>query len=513
MTAERAQRIHESFDRWLEADPDRRILLLPTRSLTFAELDRMVERAVAELLSLGVKEADRVLIVAENCPEHVALLLACSRLGLWSCGVNARMSPGEISSLYEKADACVAYFTTGVSAAAREHALTFGAVPSALEGLERSTVRGSATTDPGPDSVNVAAIIFTSGTTGQPKGVLVTHAGLLQFAKVSARARQLNPQDRVFACLPMTHIFGLGTILTTSLCEGVPLVMRSGFSPADALQALAHEGVTNLLGPPTLFSRLLAFMDSEKIAGPVAPQLRYLYTGAGPLDLGLKRKVEGRFGLTLHHGYGLSEYAGSLHVTSLDAPRHDTSPGQVVDGAELRIVDPEGNELPTGDRGEIWIRGIGLTPGYFRDQAATSQAMRPAGWYATGDLGYLDQDGALFVVGRLKEMIVRSGFKVYPAEVEAVLNAFPGIQLSAVVGVPEADGNEEVRAFVECRPGMHIDEAELQAYLRHHLAPYKRPSRVVQVAIMPMTSSGKILKRELVTTQNQGGSAPTKQQR
>jgi acyl-CoA synthetase (AMP-forming)/AMP-acid ligase II len=240
-------------------------------------------------------------------------------------------------------------------------------------------------------------------------------------------------------------------------------------------------------------------MEQIGVKHPPAPKLRYVYTGAGPLDLALKQRVEAAFGKPLHHGYGLSEYAGSVHLTRLGEWRKDTSAGYVVDGAELRIVDPQtGRELPTGERGEIWMRGVGLMPGYFRDPQATAAVMREGGWYASGDLGELHADGALFVVGRLKEMIIRSGFNVYPAEVEAALNAWPAIARSAVVGRAEGDGNESVIAYVELRHGATLDEPALREHLRERLAPYKQPAVIRAIAEFPMTASGKILKRRLL---------------
>jgi len=438
--------------------------------------------------------------VAENCPEHVALLLACSRVGAWSCGVNARMAPGEVAAFAETADARRLYFTSAISSAAARHAERFGATDAAVPGLAHSPVRDGARAETGEIAEQVAAIIFTSGTTGVPKGVTVTHDGLLHFGRVSAQSRQLGPEDRSYAYLPMTHIFGLGTVLMASLQAGASLVMRSQFDPADVLDALAHHRVSQLQGPPTLFSRLLAHMDEHRIAHPEAPALRYVYTGAGPLDMPLKRQVEARFGMPLHHGYGLSEYAGSVHVTPLGQHRGDTSAGTRVEGAELRIVGPDGQELPAGERGEIWLRGRGLMAGYFRDEAATAAVMQPGGWYASGDLGYLDAEGALFVVGRLKEMIIRSGFNVYPGEVEAALHGFAAIRAAAVVGRPERDGNEEVVAFVILKPGHALNFAALDAHLREHLAPYKRPALIKVVESFPMTHSGKVLKRELLAT-------------
>ena len=491
-------RIHQPFDAWLERSPDDIFIHERERELSYAGLGALVERAEAELRDDGVRAGDRVLIVAENCAEHVALIFACSRVGAWSCGVNARMAPGEIAGFIAKADPRTIYFTSAISDAAARHAGQHAARDSAVAGLSRSPVREQAVAETGPEAERIAAIIFTSGTTGTPKGVLVSHDGVLHFGRVSAESRALSPQDRSYAYLPMTHIFGLGTVLMASLHAGAGLVMRSKFSPEDVLDALAHHRVSTLQGPPTLFSRLLAHMDARQVAEPVCPQLRYLYTGAGPLDMALKKQVEARFGKPLHHGYGLSEYAGSVHVTRLNEWRDDTSAGYRLEGAELRIVDADGADVPVGARGEIWMRGRGLMPGYFRDEEATRQVMKPGGWYASGDLGEFAEDGALFVVGRLKEMIIRSGFNVYPGEVEAVLNAWPAIHRSAVVGRREADGNEEVMAYVELRPGQRLDNAALEAYLRDHLAPYKRPSRVQAVEGFPMTQSGKVLKRNLL---------------
>jgi malonyl-CoA/methylmalonyl-CoA synthetase len=495
------QRIHDAFDVWLARDPARPFLHLPDRDVDFATLGRLADALERELRHDGVRRGDRVLVVAENCPEHVALLIACSRVGAWSCGVNARMAPGEVSAFAETADARRVYFTAAVSSAAARHAERFGATEASVPGLARSAIRAEAQAETGDLADRVAAIIFTSGTTGTPKGVMVTHDGLLHFGRVSAESRQLRPDDRAYAYLPMTHIFGLGTVLMASLHAGASLVMRSQFDAADVQDALARHRVTQLQGPPTLFSRLLAHMDGAGIQRPDAPYLRYVYTGAGPLDMPLKRQVEARFGQPLHHGYGLSEYAGSVCVTPLGQHRGDTSAGTRVEGAELRIVGPDGQALRAGERGEIWMRGRGLMAGYFRDDAATAAVMRqPGGWYASGDLGYLDADGALFVIGRLKEMIIRSGFNVYPAEVEAALHGFAAIRAAAVVGRPEGDGNEEVLAFVTLKPGFELNLAALDVYLREHLAPYKRPARIKVVDAFPMTLSGKVIKRELLAT-------------
>lgn len=491
-------RLHHLFERQLQANPERVLLHVPHSTVTMAQLAVLTEALRLELLEAGVRSGDRVMVVAENCAEHVALLLACSQVGAWSCGVNARMAPGEIAAFALKADARCMYFTTGVSLAAANHAQHHHATASAVSGLQRTASRLDAQAQASPLAEQVAAIIFTSGTTGTSKGVMISHAGLLEFARLSAQSRQLGVADRSYAFLPMTHIFGLGTVLAASLFAGASLVMRSQFEPADVVQALAHERVSQLQGPPTFFSRLLAYLDEAGIEQLQAPQLRYVYTGAGALDLSLKRRVEARLGLPLHHGYGLSEYAGSLHVTALGQHRDDTSAGLAFEGAQVQVTGAEGQALAAGQHGELWLRGRGLMNGYFRDPDATAQVMRAGGWYASGDIGYKDESGALFVVGRLKEMIIRSGFNVYPAEVEMVLRDFAAIGEAAVLGQPEDDGNEQILAFVTLKPGQALDRAALQAHLREQLSPYKRPAHIEVVKEFPMTHSGKILKRQLL---------------
>ena len=491
-------RIHHLFDERAAQAPDHPFLFLRDGVMTLGQLAQQVDALEAELREAGVRLGDRVLVAAENCPEHVALVLACSRVGAWACGVNARMTASELAGFAAKADARVLYFTVGVSESARQHAQQYDTRESVLPALRRTLADAQATAQTGDLAERVAAIIFTSGTTGQPKGVMLTHAGLLQFGKVSAQSRQLVPADRSYAYLPMTHIFGLGTVLMASLHAGAGLLMRSHFDAADVFDALAHEGLTQLQGPPAMFTRLLAWLDAQGIDHPAAPDLRYVYTGAAPLDLSVKKAIEARFGHPLHHGYGLSEYAGALTLCRRGEWRDDTSAGYLVEGAELRIMGPDGQDLPAGETGEIWMRGVGLMPGYFRDPEITAQVIKPGGWYASGDLGRQDADGALLVVGRLKEMIIRSGFNVYPGEVEAVFLAWPGVQRAAVAGRKTADGNEDILAFIEPKPGAQIDLDALKAHAHEHLSPYKRPSAVTLVAEMPMTLSGKVLKRELV---------------
>jgi acyl-CoA synthetase (AMP-forming)/AMP-acid ligase II len=498
-------RIHLLFEHRHQLDPNKEFLFTPTRNYTFSEINSLVNQLEKELLDQKIVPGDRILIIAENCPEHIALILACSRVGAWSCGVNARMSKGEISTYLKMADPKLIYFTTGVSAAAKEHAALYQPRASALDALSLSL-----SDTPGlPAESNlvdqIAAIIFTSGTTGSSKGVLVSHLGLTHFGRVSAESRDLGPNDKSYAYLPMTHIFGLGTVLMASLYAGASLILRTQFDPADAYEALANGGLTTLQGPSAMYTRLLDYWEnlSKGKQKPSYPNLRYVYMGASALDYSIKLRVEQFFGFPLNHGYGLSEYAGAVSVTKNHIWRKDTSSGYLVEGGEVIIVDPDGKTLPKGERGELWIRGIGLMPGYFRDPEETKKVMRPNGWLATGDIAYFDEDDALFVVGRLKEMIIRSGFNVYPAEVETILNSYPGILQSAVVGKKEIDGNETIIAFVQLNSEHSLDQDALKKFLKDNLAPYKLPARIIEKDKFPLTFSGKIIKRELLESVSQ----------
>jgi acyl-CoA synthetase (AMP-forming)/AMP-acid ligase II len=490
---------------WAERTPDAPALFDDDQPVSFAALARRIDAATGALRDAGVGPGDRVMIVGENSSVLIAALFGASTLGAWPVVVNARLAPREVDAVRAHCAPRLALFTTAASPEAGIHAGRWHAAEAHAPGLEGLRVaRGpeGAAPEATPDADEVAALIYTSGTTGAPKGVMISHRGLLHFARVSAESRHLAPADRIYAVLPISHIFGLATMLMATLYAGASLYLRTRFDPGDVLHALAERDVSMLQGVPTMYTRILAHVR-ETGARVHAPRLRYVYTGGAPLDLQLKRDVESLFGQPIHHGYGLTEYAGSLFLTRIDAPRADTSSGYIVDGAELRVVDAEGRDAARAQVGELWIRGPGLMLGYYRAPDLTAEVMKPGGWYATGDLGRLDADGALFLVGRTKDLVIHSGFNVYPMEVEAVINTHPAVRLSAVVGRQAADGNEDVVAFVEAKHGAHLDVAALREYLRERLAPYKRPAEIRVLDAIPTTASGKLLKaplREMLKT-------------
>ncbi|UXJ50280.1 class I adenylate-forming enzyme family protein [Pseudomonas citronellolis] len=485
---------------WAECAGTSPALRDPQWQLTYAELWRAIEGAARRLAVEGVARGDRVMLVAENCIPQVVLTFACVVLGAWPVNVNARLSPREIESIRMHCRPRLMAFSSSVSPDAEAHASRQGALPwrgdALFEGFSLIAAVGDVPREDVELANDVAALVYTSGTTGAPKGVMVRHHGLLHFARVSCASRSLGPTDKVYGVLPLPHIFGFATILLTTLYAGACLVLERKFTPERLVETLVGEGITTFQGVPTLFTRVIEHL---KLTGLRMPRtnLRYLYSGGASLDLAVKREVEAVFGLPLHQGYGMTEYAGSMFITRTDAPRGDDSSGYRNEGVEIRLLDDGGNEVGLGQVGSIQIRGPGVMRGYYRNPEGTSEVLSADGWLATGDLGRLDPDGALFIVGRTKDLIIRSGFNVYPVEVESVLNAWPGIQLSAVVGHARSGGDEEVVAFVELQAGRRLVMAELQAYLARELAPYKRPSRVVILHRMPVTFNGKLQKMQL----------------
>lgn len=469
------------------------------RHWTYAELAQAVDDAAALLRKLKVRGGDRVMVVAENCVAQVVLTFACAAVDAWVVHVNGRLSAREVDLIRDHSGARRVFYTAPCSPEAAAHGQRHGA--RAADTPFGQWMVGPLNTRCVPEPVRAdgaaqtAALLYTTGTTGQPKGVMLSHRSLLYIAAVSSRLRGLQPSDRAWGVLPISHVYGLASVMLGTLYAGACLYLCPRFQPALLLQALERDRLTILQGVPGMYARLL-----ETLATPgqrLATQLRFIYAGGSPLTPSLKADVEQLFGLPLHNGYGLTESAPTISQTRLDQPRADTSVGMVIPGVAARIVDADGADVAPGAPGELWVRGPNVMLGYYREPGLSAAAMRPGGWLNTGDIARRDADGALFIAGRTKELIIRSGFNVYPLEVETVLNAHPGVTQSAVVGRSAADGNEEVVAYVELDPRRDVALDELHRHLAGALAPYKRPAEIIAMAALPAAASGKILKNQL----------------
>jgi len=479
--------------------PDAPALIDDGRTIGYRELVATIDRLAALLRRHGVRAGDRVLLASENCAAQVALVFAAATLDAWTVNVNARLSAPELDDIRSHSGARLALYTAAVSPEAAAHALRDGATDCG-DGLMIGPRDEACLPEPaGPEPV--AALVYTTGTTGAPKGVMLSHRSLLFVAAVSSRLRGLAPGDLAWGVLPFSHVYGLTSVMLGTLYAGACLRLAPRFTPEEMLAALRGDdgpALTIVQGVPAMYARLLALPGVAN--GAVAPRLRFAYAGGSPLDPGLKGRVEALLGTALHNGYGLSEAAPTVSQTRLDAPRADTSVGLPIPGVEVRLVDRQGVDLAPDDAdsaGELWVRGPNLMRGYYREPALTAAALRPGGWLNTGDLARRAPDGALSIVGRTRELIIRSGFNVFPLEVETALNSHPRVTQSAVVGRAADDGNEEVVAFVQPAPGAAPSVDELAAWAGERLAPYKRPARIVLMEALPAAASGKVLKHVL----------------
>jgi acyl-CoA synthetase (AMP-forming)/AMP-acid ligase II len=348
-----------------------------------------------------------------------------------------------------------------------------------------------------PSDQQCAALIYTTGTTGAPKGVMLSHRNLLFVAAVSSTLRRVGSDDRVYAVLPISHVFGLASMCLGSLYAGATLRLAARFDAKRAGRVLSEERMTIFQGVPAMHAKLIDHFTPR--GGLNAPSLRFVYSGGSPLDTTLKSAAEAFYGVPLHNGYGMTESSPTVSNTLLDAPARDSSVGPLIPGVEARIV-PLARESESDDTGELWVRGPNVMLGYYRDAVQTAATVTTDGWLKTGDLAHFE-DGNLYIVGRSKELIIRSGFNVHPAEVEQAFNSHPAVLHSAVIG-RSARGNEDVLAFVELRPGCTADEDELAQWVSARLAPYKRPSSIRILGALPVSASGKVLKHRLGTLAN-----------
>jgi long-chain acyl-CoA synthetase len=496
-------RISDVIKPWSERLPEQPALVDPSGTWTYRQLATAVPEAERWLVDSGVRPGDRVLIVCENCRAFVVTLLALAALDAWPVLASARLSAREIDQIRDHCGARRTIYTTSVSAQAREHAKRHSAVAQDVATLG-PVAMGPINNEVEPESIDtelaqrVAALIYTSGTTGLPKGVMLTHRNLLFVAAMSAKIRSLSSDDRVYGVLPMSHAVGLSVVLLGSLLSGSTLYLTPRFDPVAAVGTMERERLTVILGAPGMFS---LFADYAKLRGLKSlkfPALRIISSCAAPLQIALKSQVESLFEIALHNGYGVTECSPNIAQTKVGEYRSDTSVGQVLPGVEVQLVSSDHQPVADGEVGELWVRGPNIMKGYYHAPDETAAAINAEGWFNTRDLARMDS-GYLFIVGRSSELIVRFGENVYPAEVEAVLNAHPAVVRSAVIGrsVEGTRGGEEVVAFVQLAPSSATAESELAEYAAQHLAVYKRPSQILLVPSMPLTSTGKVMKGEL----------------
>ncbi|TWC00667.1 acyl-CoA synthetase (AMP-forming)/AMP-acid ligase II [Bradyrhizobium macuxiense] len=492
-------RIHEVINHHVVATPNHPALIDDTMRLTYRELDQAVDRVAGALQALGIRAGDRMMIVSENSIPLACLLLAASRLDVWSIVVNPRLSPRELDQIRDHSGARRVLLTAEVSQEAAAHAARYEATiqdVGPLRGVAVTSLNLATMAEPveadGADQV--AVLIYTSGTTGTPKGVMLTHRNLLFSARATASFRKMAADDVQYCVLPISHIVGI-SLLTMTLMVGATVRLVAKYDPAALVKAMAEEGITILNGVPATYQRLLEYRRNAGLPKLGRGRLRVISVAGAPLDLDLKNRVEQELGLPLLNGYGITECSPGISGVRPDNPRADHAVGAVMAGIEARLVGRDLKPVAAGEVGELHVRGPNVMRGYYRAPDLTAKAIDPDGWFNTGDLARFEND-VLYIVGRTKEMIIRSGFNVYPAEIEAVLSTHDAVVQCAVVGRP-VEGNEEVVAFVQLIKGSTATVQDLMAHVAPQLTSYKRPTEIILMDALPATSTGKLLKHKL----------------
>lgn len=486
-------RWHHILDRQAETRPDAPALSDTTGAhWSYAELSRAADAFAADLTAEGARPGDRVVILSENCAAAVAALFACSRIGAWAVPVNARQTEPEIARILAHAEPAAVLFTSAVSPDAAAHAARMQAVP--LSGLYGDLHLATPFPSNPESDAKIATLLYTTGTTGTPKGVMLTHANLCFAGPASMAIRDLSMADIIYGVLPITHVFGLSSIVTGGICAGARIRLEPRFDAQRLYRAL-QDGVTVLSAVPQIHAHVMQFAKEQGHDRLGSRTLRYVSSGAAPLDPAWKRRAEAFYGVAVQNGYGMTETTAGICVTRNTPGDPDISTGPPLPGVELWIDQT----VPGGGDGigEVLTRGPQIMKGYFRNAEATAQVLDSDGWMHTGDLGRIDGRGYLHIVGRSKELIIHGGFNVYPPEVEAALNDHPQVIQCAVIG-RRVDGDEQVLAFVQAAEGDLPDEAELRAFAAARLAGYKRPAKIVIATSLPAAPTGKILKHRLI---------------
>ncbi|MEP1126416.1 MAG: AMP-binding protein [Ilumatobacter sp.] len=485
-------------------DPESTALISRGRPTTYGELYGQIERLRGGLSAIGVGDGDRVAVLCSNSRHFVITYFATLGLGAVVVPLNplspARELESEISNVSAKVVVIEKVSTATWSNVDRLAVPSVRTVvscdpSSAPEGAvpigELLAAAPVDLVDVEPD--HLATLIFTSGTAGRPRAAMLTHGNLAANREQSlSSGDHVDASDVLYTVLPLFHIFGLNVAMTMGLSVGATVLLDQRFDPTTAIDMITEYGVTVLPGSPSMWS---AFASFDQLDGSEFSTVRLALSGAARLPIATARLMRDRFGLDIYEGYGLTE-ASPIVTSSTGADVRFGSVGRVLDGVRVRLVNADG-DIPAGDVGEIWVQGPNVFAGYFRDADATDAVLTEDGWLKTGDMATVDDDGFLWLVDRAKDLVIVSGFNVFPAEVEDVLHEHPDVVEAGVIGVPHPHTGEAVKAFVVAVDGSDVDEESLVEFCLDHLARYKCPNKIEFVDELPRNASGKLVRREL----------------
>ncbi|MFD4327839.1 long-chain fatty acid--CoA ligase [Nocardioides sp. NPDC058538] len=487
-------------------EPNRLALIEGDRTFTYGEVHAAAQKVAQFLSSHGVQPGDRVAMTIPNVAEFPIVYYGILHAGAAVVPLNVMLKREEVAYHLQDSGAKV-YFCAisdgedawrGFDAApACEHLVTFGpgtTPPEASTSLADLLAAENAEDAHSPaEATDTAVILYTSGTTGKPKGAELTHANMVLNAFANNRLLEARADDVHLVTLPLFHSFGQTVQMNAGFCVGATLVLLPRFEPATAVELIARHRVSVFAGVPTMYWALLAAADRGV---DLAGVLRLAVSGGAAMPVEVLTRFEKTFGVSIREGYGLSETSPTVTFNPLGRPSKPGSIGRPIWGIEVKLIDPEWNEVANGEAGEIAARGHNVMKGYLGRPEATAEVIRD-GWFRTGDIATRDEDGYYYIIDRAKDLIVRGGFNVYPREVEETLIAHPDVSLVAVIGIPDERVGEEVKAFVIREPGSDLSTEALTSWCRERLATYKCPRAVEFRDSLPMNATGKLLKREL----------------
>jgi long-chain acyl-CoA synthetase len=477
--------------------PDTAAVRLGDAALTYAELDERSARLATLLREQGLRQGDRVGVMLPNVLEFPVAYYGVLRAGGTVVPMNVLLKRREIAFYLEDSGAKLLLAWQGFCEEARDGAADAGAELIEVEPASFAELLSGYKPTSGlaeTEEEDTAVILYTSGTTGKPKGAELTHFNLSRNAEIAGRTTCVIEQgDIVLGALPLFHSFGQTVSMNASLRIGATLTLLPKFEPGEALEIMQRDRVTHFYGVPTMYGALLHHPDRESYD---ASTLRTCITGGASMPVEVLRGFEEAFDCEVLEGYGLSETSPVASSNHPGRPRKPGSIGTPLEEVEMKVVDEDDNEVPQGEVGEIVIRGHNIMKGYWQRPDATAEAMR-GGWFHSGDMAKVDEDGYFFIVDRKKDLIIRGGYNVYPREVEEVLYEHPKIREAAVVGVPHDEWGEEIGAAVVCHEGEELAPEEVSQYVKERIAAYKYPRIVWFLDDLPKGPTGKILKREI----------------
>lgn len=498
--------------------PDKDAVVFDSTRLDYKTINAMACQVAGMLTELGVSKGDKVALTCPNLLYFPAVWMGILKAGAVMVPLSVLLRPREIA--YHLSDSeSVAYIcfqgtpempmgASGLDGFDQtetcKHFITIPAIPGSpsfadghpsLMELMNAQPPTFNTVMCRPD--DSCLIIYTSGTTGQPKGAELSHSNMLMNCSVSSRLFESTPDDKVLIVLPMFHSFGISVTDLTLLTHGT-MVLLPRFDAAAVLRIFQEEGITTFAGVPTMYWELLNYDDSEGHFDleKIASNLRMCVSGGASLPVEVLKGFEEKYNVQILEGYGLSETSPTATFNRPDRPRKVGSIGLPIWGVDVMVVDDDMNEKPVGEEGEIVIRGHNIMKGYYKREEANEEAFR-GGWFHSGDIGKMDEDGFFYIVDRVKDMIIRGGFNVYPREVEEVMMMHDDVSLVAVIGIPSDVHGEEVKAYVVPKQNATPDLDEMKAWCKDQMAAYKYPRVIEIIEELPLGPTGKILKKEL----------------